>query len=237
MIKHFFMAALTAGLLSGCAGFAEMNGTETTQGTASGLYNPQQLVNAVREALKLSAARASETLSQDGAYQTSTVFHIGLPDSVRDISDTLKQFGLGGPLEQLETAMNRAAELAAGEAKSALLSAVSTMEVNDAIGIVRGGETAAADYFESATRNELALKYRSIVEEQLRKLSFYSTYQSLLSVYDRLPITDKPQLDLEGLTVRRGLDALYTQIAEEEKKIRANPVEQGSLLISSVFGR
>lgn len=239
MIKHFLSAALTAGLLSGCAGITDTNNTGTTgntQGVGSGLYNPEQLVNAVREALKLSASRASDTLSQEGAYQSSPVFHIGLPDSVREISDTLKQFGLGAPLDQLETAMNRAAELAAGEAKSALLTAVSNMQLNDTIGIVRGGETAATNYFESATRNDLTGKYRAIVEEQLRKVSFYPTYQSLLNVYDRLPISDKPVLDLEALTVQRGLDALYAQIAEEEKKIRANPVEQGSLLISSVFG-
>lgn len=236
MKKHFVMAVVATFTLGGCAGISDMGNT-SAQNPVSAVTNSQELVDAIRDALKLSAVRASDTLAQNGAYQDNPAYNIGLPDAVRDITATLQQFGLGGPLEQVETAMNRAAELAAGEAKSALLSSISKLQVKDAMGIVRGGDTAAADYFESSTRQELTGRYRTIVEEQLEKVSFYPTYRSLLGVYDRLPISDKPQLDLEGLTVQRGLDALYQQIAEEERKIRANPIEQGSLLISSVFGR
>lgn len=234
-LPYLFTLAFSL-LLSACAGVSDVLQTGTELSQAAG-YNPQQLVKAIKEALSLSAERASDQLSQPGAYQNNPRFEIPLPEELQVVTANLKKVGLGGPLQQLEDSMNRGAELAAGEAKSVLIDAVKAMSVEDAIGIVRGGNTAASDYFQRVTRASLTQKYSGIMQTQLQKLSFYEPYQRVLGVYNLLPLANKPDVDLEAQAVNRGLDALYQQMREEEQKIRANPMEQGSLLISSVFNR
>src|SRR5690606_18082166 len=123
------------------------------------------------------------------------------------------------------------------EAKLVFLQAVKDMAIQDAIGIVPGGNTAAADYFRSVTEAQLNARYKSIMRSQLQQLGFYKQYQQVLTTYKAIPMTNKPDLDLEQYAVNRGLTGLYAQIAEEEKKIRANPVEQGSTLIAAIFSK
>jgi hypothetical protein len=44
------------------------------------------------------------------------------------------------------------------------------------------------------------------------------------------------QATVERYVTQKALDGLYTMIAEEEKKIRANPLGAGSDIIRRVFG-
>ncbi|MBC6906209.1 DUF4197 domain-containing protein [Saccharophagus sp. K07] len=198
-------------------------------------YSPAQLNSAVKEALQLSVTRATDQLGQSGGYTQNNRWRLGLPESVEPVVGTLRQLGLGGPLDEVEKLMNRGAELAAAEAKLVFLQAVKDMPVQDAIGIIRSGGTAATDYFRSATEAQLTVRYKSIMQNQLQQLGFYKQYQQVLNTYKAIPLANKPELDFEQYAVNRGLAALYGQIAEEEQKIRANPVEQGSALIAAIF--
>lgn len=222
-------------LTGGCENLSQLTETGTAVSQAAG-YNPAQLGNAVKEALHLSTERASDALSKKGAYANSSDFRIGLPPSVQGIADNLRRFGLNDQVDQVEGLMNRGAELAAGEAKAVFLTAVRAMSVDDAMGIIGGGNTAATDYFRAQTQSQLAERYRPIMQEQLQKLGFYQQYQQLLSAYKLVPIANKPDLDLEDHAINQGIQALFTQIAMEEQKIRANPVEHGTALVGAVFG-
>ena len=222
--------------LSGCGSLGQMADTGLQISQASG-FNPTQLTNGVKDVLELSAIRATDTLSVSGAYGDSQLMRIGLPESVQSITGKMRQFGLGGYIDNVEMLMNRGAEKAAAEAKPMLISAIKAMSVSDAIGIVRGGDTAATRYFREQTESSVAERYRDIMQSQLKQLGFYGDYQQLLNAYKLVPIANKPSLDLEQHAVNLGLNALYSQIAEEEKKIRANPVEQGSVLIGAIFSR
>lgn len=226
-----FLISLTA-----CGNVAQVLDTGSQVSRSVG-YSPAQLNNAVKEALQLSVTRAADQLSETGGYQDNPRWRVGLPEAVQPTVATLKQLGLGGPLTQVENLMNRGAELAAAEAKLVLIDAVKGMAVQDAIGIVRGGNTAATDYFRSATERQLTARYKMIMQNQLQQLGFYKQYQQVLSTYKALPMANKPDLDLEQHAVNQGLHALYGQIAEEEKKIRANPAEQGTALIAAIFSR
>jgi hypothetical protein len=162
---------------------------------------------------------------------------LALPENIQPVANTLKQLGLSGPLNQVENLMNRGAELAAEEAKGIFLEAVNGMAVQDALGIIRGGNTAATDFFRSTTEAQLSARYKSIMQNQLQKLGFYKQYQQILTTYKALPMANKPDLDLEQYAVNQGLEALYGQIAIEEQKIRANPLQQGTALIAAIFAK
>lgn len=222
-------------LLTACGNLSQMLDTGAKVSEAVG-YSPAQLNKAVKEALQLSVTRALDNLGQAGGYSNNSLWRLTLPESVQPVAGTLRQFGLGGPLDQVEGLMNRGAELAAAEAKGVFLESLQGMSVENALGLVRGGETAATDYFRSATEAQLSARYKSLMQTQLQQVGFYPQYQQILGTYKTLPIANKPNLDLEDYAVKQGLQALYGQIAEEEKKIRTNPAEQGTALIAAIFG-
>lgn len=233
---RYFAPLFLIGALTSCANMTQMLDTGAQVSQAVG-YSPAQLNSAVKEALQLSVTRATDQLAASGGYGENDRWRLALPENVQTAADTLRQLGLGGPLNQVESLMNRGAELAAAEAKGVFLQALDAMAVKDALGIIRGGNTAATDFFRATTEAQLGARYKSIMQNQLQQLGFYKQYQQILTTYKALPMANKPDLDLEQYAVNQGLDALYGQIAAEEQKIRANPVEQGTALIAAIFGK
>lgn len=195
----------------------------------AGYDTDSRLALGIKDALHTSTDRASSGLSQVGA------FNLGLPASVRPVEDGLRQFGFGRYVDQLESAMNRGAEQAVVEAAPVFKQAITAMSVTDALGIIRGGETAATDYFQGQTEGALRTRYQPIVEANLRKTGFYDQYQSLLNTYDKLPIANKPNMDLERYVIDQSMKTLFRRIGEEEALIRRDPVARGSVLIGQVF--
>lgn len=196
----------------------------------AGYDTDAKLAAGIKDALITGTDRASAQLSQSGA------FNLQLPAAAQPVANTLRQFGFGSYVDKVETAMNRGAEQAVAEAAPVFKQAISHMTVNDALGIIRGGDTAATTYFRGETESSLRQRYQPIVEDNLRKTGFYDQYQSLLSVYSKLPLTNKPDLNLENHVIDNSMDELYTRIGEQEALIRQNPMQQGSALIGAVFG-
>jgi hypothetical protein len=213
--------------------------SQILQSTAetAGQNNPSGLTRAIKESLELGSTRAADLLSRAGGYQNSPVYRIRLPEAVQPIAGRLRQFGLGGQVDRIEALMNQGAERAAVEAKAVFINAVRTMTVTDAMGIVRGSNTAATDYFRQRTEADLRQRYLPIVQNNLKQIGFYQQYQQLLSAYKQLPLSNKPELDLEQHVLTQALNGLFTQVGEEEKAIRKDPLGRGSSAIAAVFGR
>ena len=49
-------------------------------------------------------------------------------------------------------------------------------------------------------------------------------------------LIDKKDADLDSYVTQKAMDGLFLMIAEEEKKLRSNPVGAGSDLLKKVFG-
>ncbi|SDZ76399.1 DUF4197 domain-containing protein [Microbulbifer marinus] len=196
----------------------------------AGYDTDSRLARGIKETLYTSTDRASTRLSQSGA------FNLQLPAAARPVADSLRQFGFGSYVDQLEIAMNRGAEQAVAEAAPVFKQAITGMTVNDALGIIRGSDTAATDYFRGQTESALRLRYQPIVEANLRKTGFYDQYKSMLAVYGKLPIASKPDMDLERHVIDSSMSTLFSRIGEEETLIRRDPVARGSVLIGQVFG-
>lgn len=221
--------------LGGCAEMSQI--LQQAETGAAGTSNQSALSRAIKESLELGSTRASDLLSKTGGYQNSPLYRIRLPEPVQPIATKLRQFGLGGQVDQIEKLMNQGAEHAAVEAKGVFINAVRAMTVTDAMSIVRGSDTAATDYFRQHTEAELRQKYLPIIQNNLRQIGFYNQYQQLLSAYKQLPLANKPDLDLEQHVLTQSLKALFTQVGEEEKAIRKDPIGKGSSAIAAVFGR
>ena len=227
--------SLALGLsLSSCAEMSQI--LESGAGSA-GQPDQAALTRAVKESLELGSSRAADLLSKTGGYQNSARYRIKLPEAVQPLATRLRQFGLGGQVDRIEALMNQGAEHAAVEAKAVFINAVRGMTVTDAMAIVRGGNTAATDYFRQRTEADLRQRYLPIIKSNLQQVGFYNQYQQLLTAYKRLPMADKPDLDLEQHVLTQSLNGLFTQVGEEEKAIRKDPLGRGSAAIAAIFGR
>jgi hypothetical protein len=219
---------------SGCADMPQLL---QTGAEIAGQSNQAAMIRGVKESLELGTVRAADLLSRSGGYLNHPVYRIRLPEPVQPLAGRLRQVGLGGQVDRIEQLMNRGAEQAAVEAKGIFIDAVRAMTVSDAVGIVRGHETAATEYFRRQTEASLRQHYQPIIQNNLQQIGFYQQYQQLLSAYKALPIAKKPDLDLEQHVLTMSLDALFRQVAEEEKLIRQDPIGRGNQAIAAVFRR
>lgn len=230
------LLALPLSLMACNATLPQIAETGANVASAAGYNNQAQLVRGIKEALELGSNRAATSLSASGGYANNPLYRIELPANLQPIASKLRQFGLGGQLDSVESLMNQGAEKAALEAKAVFIDAVRNMSVTDALGIVRGNNTAATDYFRGQTEASLRQRYLPIIKENLQEIGFYNQYQQMLSTYKMLPIANKPDLDLEQHVLNQALNGLFKQVAVEEQLIRKDPVGRGSQIIGAVFG-
>ena len=132
--------------------------------------------------------------------------------------------------------MNRAAEQAVPLAGPLLRDAVKSMSVEDALRLVRGGDTAVTDFFAGKTREPLGVKFLPIVGQATERVALASKYDAVAGKAAGLGLMKGEDADLKRYVTRKGLDGLYLVIGEEERKIRRDPVGTGSALLKRVFG-
>jgi hypothetical protein len=230
---------LLSALVLGSAGCANGNYSEwfnvgSQVASDMGYGEQADVAGGIKQALELGSERAAATLSADGGYSRAG-YPISLPQQLQPVADTLRKVGMGSYVDKVEAAMNDGAEKAAAESVPVVKQAISEMTVTDALGIVNGGQTAATDYFRGKTETSLRQRYQPIIRENLQKTGFYDQYQAMLGVYNALPLTSKPNLDVEEVVTEQALDGLYGRIAAEEKLIRQDPVGRGSALLGRIF--
>ena len=113
------------------------------------------------------------------------------------------------------------------------------MTVEDAKGILKGGETAATDFFEKKTRPQLFDAFKPAVAKSMDQVGTARAYKEMLGKYDVTPLASLagiPSLDLNTYVTDKALDGLFKMVAEEEKKIRTNPAARTTDLLRKVFG-
>jgi hypothetical protein len=111
------------------------------------------------------------------------------------------------------------------------------MSVEDAIGLVRGGVTAASDFFAAKTRPPLTQAFSPVVQPVTDLLSLARRHDELVEAAARLGLVQgQPRKVHEHLT-DRALDGVFLLLAHEERKLRADPLAACSALLNRVFGR
>ena len=191
----------------------------------------------LREALQVATTRAVNSTSQAGGFSADDLIRIRLPDALDRPASALRLVGLGSYVDDLETGMNLAAESAASAATPLFMDAVRSLTFADARAILQGGDTAATDFFRGKTEPRLVARFKPEVQTSMRKVGLYEEYEDLLGAYTRLPLTEKPNLDLADHVTKRTVDGLFEVLGREEQKIRRDPVARTTELLREVFGR
>ncbi|MBI2772392.1 MAG: DUF4197 domain-containing protein [Burkholderiales bacterium] len=226
--RHFSCAGssalgiiLTAGWRQAHAlGVADLSNADASQG--------------LKTALERGAASAVGLLGKPDGFLGNPKVRIPLPGFLQDAAKFLRALGRGKQVEELETSMNRAAEAAVPLARDLLVAAVKGMNVTDAKNILMGGETSVTTFFAEKTRAPLAERFLPVVSKAVEKVGLVEKYNQVASKAKGLV---KPEdASIQHYVTRKSLDGLYLMIAEEEKKIRQDPVGTGSAVLKKVFG-
>ena len=161
---------------------------------------------------------------------------IPLPAGLQRAADGLRAIGQGRQVDELVLAMNRAAEAAMPGARPLLMEAVRSMSVEDALRIVRGGETSVTDFFAAKTRSALSARLLPVVAAQTGRLQLAARYDAIARRGALFGFVKPEDASVDRYVTRRALDALYRRIGDEERRIRADPAGTGSAVLRAVFG-
>ena len=206
-------------------------------GLGCATLDPDTDASGVREALRIATERAVQSTSRVDGFLGNPAIRIGLPGALGKLANALRVVGKMVQLEELELAMNRAAERAAGAATPVFVDAIAKLTLEDAAGIVTGGDTAATDFFERTASDPLRARFRPIVEQAMQDVGLAERYEKLVRRYASLPFASKLHFDLAGYVTERTLAGLFRVIGEEEQRIRTSPAARTTGLLKRVFGR
>lgn len=190
----------------------------------------------VKEALAKGADYAVASLGKNGGFLGNSQVRIPLPGYLQKAESALRMFGLGKQADQLVETMNHAAENAVAEAKPILSESIRKMSVQDAKGILTGGEDSVTQYFKRTSTEQLTARFMPIVKAATSKLQLAEQYNAFAGKAASAGLVDAKDADLDSYVTQKAMDGLFLMIAEEEKKLRSNPVAAGSALLKKVFG-
>lgn len=196
---------------------------------------------ALKEALRVGSDTAVSSGSALDGYFANQAIKILLPQEANVIVDVINQVPGVGPalVDEVVLKLNRAAEDAAPQASGILLNAITNITIVDAINIVNGSNDAATQFLRAQTQDTIASLFHPHIETSLQTVGAQSAWGELTSNYNTVaPIIGQPQVntDLADYTTNKALDGLFHLVAEEEGKIREDPVHRVSEILEQVFG-
>jgi hypothetical protein len=228
-------------MLSPCqAGFLEdLSRTVLSPTQQQSSLDDSTIVKGLKEALATGTERAVTGVAKTDGYFGNQLIKILLPEKVQQAADILGTFGYQQQVDEVVLTMNRAAEKAAPKAAAFFGDAIRKMTVEDAKGILSGGNTAATEFFEKKTRSQLFDAFKPSVAKSMDQVGTARAYKEMVGKYDVTPLAALagiPSLDLDSYVTDKALDGLFKMVGEEEKKIRTNPAARTTDLLRKVFG-
>ena len=190
----------------------------------------------VREALAKGADYAVSSLGQQNGFLGNKKVKIPLPSPLDKAESALRMFGMGKQADQLVETMNHAAENAVADARPILSDSIRKMTVQDAKGILTGGDDSVTQYFRRSSSEQLLARFMPIVKASTAKLKLAEQYNKFAGKAASAGLVDQKDADIDSYVANKAMDGLFLMIAEEEKKLRSNPLGAGSDLLKKVFG-
>jgi hypothetical protein len=195
----------------------------------------EEVAEGLKEALTNGVSKGSDLASKLDGYYKNPEIKIPFPPDVKHVETKLRQIGMGAQVDKFIESLNRGAEDAAKESKPIFVSAVKQMTIQDAWSILKGEQDAATQYLKKTTTGQLTDKFMPIVHASLEKVNATKHYAELVTAYNKIPLVQKVNPDLDQYATGKAIDGLFILVAKEEKNIRTNPVARTSDLLKKVF--
>lgn len=212
-----------------------------TAGQAGGPapLNNTEVIAGLKEALRMGTDRSVSLATVSGGFWKDARIRIPFPAEAVKVKNTLVDIGLTKPVEDFERTLNKAAEEAAKEAAPVFVDAITSMTISDGFAILNGGEQAATNYLKQKTSAALLAKFKPVVARATEKVALTSYWKPLVNAYNTAGLftgTTAVDPDLDAYVTQKAADGLFLLLAEEEKKIRQDPLARTTELLRRVFG-
>jgi hypothetical protein len=194
-----------------------------------------QVAAGLKEALIKGISAGADNVSRADGYFNNPQIKIPFPPDVRKVEDRLRQIGMGKEVDRFIETLNHGAENAAKEAKPIFINAIEQMTFDDAWGILKGNQDAATQYLKRTTTPQLKAKFKPVIQNALNEVEATKYYGDIVNTYNQIPFVNKVNPDLNEYATDLAMQGLFVMIAQEEKKIRENPLERTTDLLKRVF--
>ncbi len=224
-------------LIGGCGQFNFPSDFKLPQQQAQGL-STAEVIKGLKEALTVGATNSVGFASKtDGFYKNPLLFLPFPPEAIK-VKNTLEAAGLNKPVNNFILSLNRAAEDASKRALPIFKDAILDMTITDAMGILKGNETAATDYLKAKTTNQLKTEFTPVVRQSIAKVDVTSYWNPIATNYNRLTLLTGGELvnpNLEEYITEKTIEGLFSLIAKEEVLIRKDPAARITDILRKVF--
>ena len=202
-------------------------------GYGSNLTN-DEVVQGLKEALKVGTDTATIHLSLQNGFYGDDIIRIVMPPEAEKVEKTLRSIGLGKTVDNAILSMNRAAEDATKFVGNIFWNSIKQMTIQDAFGILKGGDFAATDYLKRTTTDQLTAAFKPIVSKSLSNVNATKYWKDVFTAYNRIS-SNPVNPDLTSYVTEKALDGLFYHIGLEEQKIRKDPVARVTDILKKVF--
>jgi hypothetical protein len=209
----------------------------TNTGGNNGALSNDTIARGLKEALTVGTGRVVDNLGANDGFFGSSDYRIPLPASLQKVKSAASAVGLGSYFDELELKMNRAAEAATPKARSLFVNAISQLTFEDVMGIYQGEDNAATQYLRGKMAAPLKEEMRPIINQSLSEVGAVKVFNDLVSRYNRLPLVDDIDANLDEHVLGYANQAIFTQLEGQEAAIRKDPVARSTALLRQVFGR
>ncbi|HEY5370656.1 MAG TPA: DUF4197 domain-containing protein [Hanamia sp.] len=202
--------------------------------TSGGSLSTADAVQGLKEALKVGTDSATYHLSKLNGFFGDEAIKILMPPEAESVEKTLRSVGLGSLVDKAVLSMNRAAEDASKSVGNIFFNAIKQMTIQDAFGILKGGNEAATNYLKQKTTAELTAAFSPVVSKSLGTTDATKYWKDVFTTYNRF--SSKPvNTDLTAYVTQKALDGLFYHIGIEEQQIRQDPAARINDILKKVF--
>ncbi len=196
------------------------------------------ITGGLKDALLQGARNAISDLGRENGFLGNVRVRIPLPKNLQKTEKTLRRLGQGKKVDEFIESMNHAAEEAVPVAADIFFDAVKQMTFTDARNILFSGQDdAATEFFRRTSEDRLREEFRPIVERFTAKVGVTQKYKEMVGRYGFMgKIVGQDANDIDGYITQKAMDGLFLLIADEERKIRRDPVRRTTSLLRKVFG-
>ena len=192
----------------------------------------------IKEALSQGLVNAVLHLNKEDGFYKDALYKVLLPPDAKKIENALRTVGMGSVVDKAVLQINRGAEDAVGYAKPIFVEAIKNITLQDAIGLVKNGDTSATHFFREKTTAQLTAAFLPIIKSSLDKVNATKYYGDIVNTYNSFPTTMKKiNPDLNSYVTERATVALFDLVAKEELNIRTNVVARTTDILKKVFGQ
>jgi len=206
------------------------------ENTSSALGN-EEITDGLKQALVKAADYAVDNLGRSGGFSNNNKVRIPMPEKLSKVERVLRKTGQDKYADEFVVTMNSAAEVAVKSTLDIFKASIKNLSISDAKKILNGPDDAATQYLRRTSGKTLTNQVSPIVKKATSEIGVTRLYKNLYGKMGFMEKYMKPEdYDIDAYVVDKTLDGIFLMIAEEEKKIRDDPLERTSDILKNVFG-